>query len=281
MSRPCPEVKSRRGAPKRVNPEGLACPNLQCLYFGLTEAHLHAAFRRWQAWSGRTDPDRSRPCRSYDVHCPAPHPSLPSENSLAPDRQGAHCAGRRTEPFRCRAGRRAPVRPPSPAFLTRAGRHTESLHERCLRTLHIPHLQLDELGTWLRCAKQALWLWLASDPLTKILPVLELGPRTQTMAHRLLHSLRQILAPGCIPLFTSEGLHLSFYAARGALWDMARTETPRAERASVAGGGGLDLWPGEKKLPAAQAGSGDPRDAPLERDGSQGRLAGTRASPEA
>jgi hypothetical protein len=90
-----------------------------------------------------------------------------------------------------------------------------------LRTLHIPHLQLDERRTWLRCAKQALWLWLASDPLTKILPVLELGPRTQTMAHRLLHSLRQILAPGCIPLFTSDGLHLSFYAARGALWDMA------------------------------------------------------------
>jgi IS1 family transposase len=57
-----------------------------------------------------------------------------------------------------------------------------------------------------------LWLWLAIDPLTKILPVLELGPRTQTMAHRLIHSLRQILAPGCLPLFTSDGLNLYFYA---------------------------------------------------------------------
>jgi hypothetical protein len=32
------------------------------------------------------------------------------------------------------------------------------------------------------------------------------------MAHRLIHSLRQILAPGCVPLFTSDGLNLYFYA---------------------------------------------------------------------
>ena len=32
------------------------------------------------------------------------------------------------------------------------------------------------------------------------------------MAHRLTHSLRQSLAPGCLPLFTSDGLNLYFYA---------------------------------------------------------------------
>jgi len=32
------------------------------------------------------------------------------------------------------------------------------------------------------------------------------------MAHLLIHSLRQILAPGCLPLFTSDGLNLYFYA---------------------------------------------------------------------
>ena len=68
------------------------------------------------------------------------------------------------------------------------------------------------LRTRLRCATQVLWLWLAIDPLTKILPVLELGPRTQSMAHQLIHSLRQSLAPGCIPLFTSDGLNFYFYA---------------------------------------------------------------------
>ena len=40
--RPWREVKSRRGAPKRVNTEGFACPNRKCLYSGITDAHVHA-----------------------------------------------------------------------------------------------------------------------------------------------------------------------------------------------------------------------------------------------
>jgi IS1 family transposase len=97
-------------------------------------------------------------------------------------------------------------------WLTRAGQHAQTLHQRFFSSLRLPHLQLDELRTRLRSAKRILWLWLAIDPLTKILPVLELGPRTQHMAHVLIHSLRQSLAPGCLPLFTSDGLNLYFYA---------------------------------------------------------------------
>jgi len=71
---------------------------------------------------------------------------------------------------------------------------------------------LDELRTRLRSYTQVLWLWLAIDPLTKTIPVLHLGPRTQNMAHLVIHSLRQLLAPGCLPLFTSDGLNVYFYA---------------------------------------------------------------------
>jgi transposase-like protein len=35
-------MKSRRGAPKRVNTEGFACPNPQCPYAGITDAGVHA-----------------------------------------------------------------------------------------------------------------------------------------------------------------------------------------------------------------------------------------------
>ena len=97
-------------------------------------------------------------------------------------------------------------------WLTRAGKHAETFHERCFRNLHIHHIQLDELRTRLRCTKQVLWLWVAIDPRTKILPVLYLGPRTQHVAHRVIHSLRQLLTPDCFPLFTSDGLNLYFYA---------------------------------------------------------------------
>jgi transposase-like protein len=40
--RPWREMKSRRGAPKRVNTEGFACPNPKCPYFGSTDDQIHA-----------------------------------------------------------------------------------------------------------------------------------------------------------------------------------------------------------------------------------------------
>jgi hypothetical protein len=123
-------------------------------------------------------------------------------------------------------------------WLSRAGEHAHTLHERCFFHLHLPHLQLDELRTRLRCAKQMLWLWLAIDPLTKILPALELGPRTQIKAHRLIHALQQRLAPGCIPLFTSDGLNLYFYAltAHFGHWLQVRRRGREVLRWQVAAG---------------------------------------------
>jgi hypothetical protein len=49
ISTPWGEMKSRRGAPKRVNTAGYACPNAQCPYCGITDVQIHAAFWRWQA----------------------------------------------------------------------------------------------------------------------------------------------------------------------------------------------------------------------------------------
>ena len=40
--RPWSEVKSRRGALKRIQTEGYACPNQQCSYFGITDDRIHA-----------------------------------------------------------------------------------------------------------------------------------------------------------------------------------------------------------------------------------------------
>jgi hypothetical protein len=95
---------------------------------------------------------------------------------------------------------------PITTWLTRAGKHAELFHERCFRNLHIPHLQLDEIRTRLRSSTQVLWLWLAIDPRTKILPVLHLGPRTQYAAHLLIHSLQQLLAPGYLPVLATQDI---------------------------------------------------------------------------
>jgi hypothetical protein len=84
------------------------------------------------------------------------------------------------------------------------------------------------------------------------------------MAHTVIHSLRQILAPGSLPLFTSDGFNLSFSAALRSCWTLAPGGSERAERASLAGGSGVDLRAGEEKLPMPQAGSAHPPHAPLD-----------------
>ena len=40
--RPWHEVKSRRGAPKRINTHGFACPTPTCAYYRITDAQVHA-----------------------------------------------------------------------------------------------------------------------------------------------------------------------------------------------------------------------------------------------
>jgi IS1 family transposase len=146
-----------------VETEGFACPNNQCPYAGITDAHIHALVGDGKhGHAERVFGHRQATITSLSDSC-----------------------------WRARAD----------LARTLASRH-----------LHLPHLQLDELRTRLRSYTQVLCLWLAIDPLSKIIPVLHLGSRTQISAHKVIHSLRQVLAPGCVPLFTSDGLNLYFYA---------------------------------------------------------------------
>ena len=209
--RPWREVKSRRGAPKRIDTEGFACPNQQCKYFGITDAHMHALVgdgKHGQA--ERIQTFRCQACRttfSARRNTPLYRLKTPSQQVavvLSALAEGLDLsAAERVFGFRHATMTR---------WLIRAGGHAHTLHERFFCYLHLPHLQLDELRTRLRCATEVLWLWLAIDPRTKILPVLYLGPRTQHAAHMVIHFLRHLLVPGCVPLFTSDGLNLYFYA---------------------------------------------------------------------
>jgi transposase-like protein len=209
--RPWREVKSRRGAPKRVNTQAFACPNHQCPYSGITDAHIHALVgdgthglaERIQTFRGpacHTTFSARRHTPLYRLKTPSHQIGLVlTARAYGLDPSAAE---------RIFGYRQATIT----TWLSRAGSHAQALHEHYFCTLQLPHLQLDELRTRLRSSTHVLWLWLAIDPLTKILPVLHLGPRTQNAAHTVIHSLRQILAPGYLPLFTSDGLNLYFYA---------------------------------------------------------------------
>jgi IS1 family transposase len=208
---PWRELKSRRGAPKRVNTEGFACPNQQCSYFGSTDAQIHALVG---------DGTHGLAERIQTFRCQACHTTFtarrhtPLYRLKTPSHQIALVLSALAEGLDASAAERVfGFRQTTIThWLARAGEHAQFLHERSFCNFQILHVQLDELRTRLRCATSVLWLWLAIDPLTKVLPVLQLGPRTQPMAHQLIHSLRHLLAPGCLPLFTSDGLNLYFYA---------------------------------------------------------------------
>ena len=235
--RPWSEVKSRRGAPKRIDTQGFACPNRQCPYFGITEAQVHALVG--DGTHGRAEQIQTFRCQACHTTFSARR-HTPLYRLKTPSRQVAVVLTALAEGLDPSAAervfgyRQATIT----TWLSRAGEHAQTLHKRYFRTLQLPHLQLDELRTRLRSAKQVLWLWLAIDPLTKIIPVLQLGPRTQIAAHMVIHSLRQILAPGCLPLFTSDGLNLYFYAltAHFGQWLKRNCRGQKARQWQVAAG---------------------------------------------
>src|SRR5215472_13733928 len=75
--RPWSEVKSRRGAPKRVNTAGFACPNRQCPYFGNTDASFHALVGDGK--HGSAEPIQTFRCQACRTTftCPSQHAPLP------------------------------------------------------------------------------------------------------------------------------------------------------------------------------------------------------------
>jgi IS1 family transposase len=57
-----------------------------------------------------------------------------------------------------------------------------------------------------RLSHSSHWVWAAIDPVTKLLLTLDVGERTRAMAQRVVHQVGQGLAPGCVPLFLTDGL---------------------------------------------------------------------------
>jgi hypothetical protein len=258
---PWREVKSRRGAPKRIDTEGFACPNQQCLYFGITDAKVHALVGDGK--HGRTEhiqTFRCQACRSTFTS----RRNTPLYRLKTPSHQIAIVLSALAEGLDPSAAERvfgfrhATIT----TWLSRAGEHAQSLHEHFFCHLQLPHLQLDELRTRLRCSQHVVWLWLAIDPRSKILPVLHLGARTQHMAHRVIYSLRELLAAFLPSAFHQRWAQPLLLCTDSPFWRLAPGASSREGRTPMAGGGGPDLRPGEKMLSATQAGACLAGDAP-------------------
>jgi IS1 family transposase len=106
-------------------------------------------------------------------------------------------------------------------WLGEAAEQLRAFSASFLCALHLEQLQLDELYAVLRDRKAGeisneeaiqrlerspYWVWTAMDPQSKLLVVVEVGSRTLAMAQRVVHQVTAVLAPGCVPLFLTDGL---------------------------------------------------------------------------
>ena len=107
-------------------------------------------------------------------------------------------------------------------WLVEAAEQLRAFSRYFLCDVHVEQLQLDELYAVLRALKAGeigedeaiqrlecspAWVWTAMDPDSKLLLVIEVGTHTLAMAQRVVHQMVQVLAPGCVPLFLTDGLN--------------------------------------------------------------------------
>src|SRR5499433_3041825 len=105
-------------------------------------------------------------------------------------------------------------------WLVEVADHATAFARYFLHDVRVTQIQLDELFALLsavqagevseaeaitRLSRSPHWVWAALDPVTKLLLTIDVGDRTLAMAQRVVHQVVQVLAPGCVPLFLSDG----------------------------------------------------------------------------
>lgn len=127
-------------------------------------------------------------------------------------------------------------------WLVETAEQLEAFSAYFLHELHVSQVQLDELSAVLRAvrdgdvseaeaierlSRSSHWVWTAIDPETTLLLSVQVGERTLAMAQAVLHQIVQVLAPGCVPLFVSDGYrnYLTAIVAHFGCW----VQSPRRQ----------------------------------------------------
>src|SRR3989441_10659127 len=212
-----PPITSRRGRPRQVDTSRHFCPNPIC------------AYRGWVGWGNLSanghpsgGPWRQLHCTACDGYCLETHGTLFHGKRVTPDLL-VWAVGALAEGLGIRAVARGFEVAPNTVlhWLVEAADHLKVFSQYFLHDVRVTQVQLDELYALLSAAKggevseaEALhrlsrsphWVWVALDPVTKLLLTIDVGDRTLAMAQRLVHQVAQVFAPGCVPLFLTDGL---------------------------------------------------------------------------
>src|SRR4029450_11280773 len=105
-------------------------------------------------------------------------------------------------------------------WLGGAAEQLRAFSQHFLHDVRVRQVQLDELFALLSAVKEGevseaeaierlerspRWVWVAMDPESKLLLAIDVGHRTLAMAQHVVHSVAQVLAPDCAPLFLTDG----------------------------------------------------------------------------
>jgi hypothetical protein len=105
-------------------------------------------------------------------------------------------------------------------WLVEVAEQLQAFSQYFLHDVRVTQVQLDELFALLSAVRtgevseaeaiQCLspsphWVWTAIDPESKLLLGLDVGERTLAMAQCVVHQVAEVLAPGCMPLFLTDG----------------------------------------------------------------------------
>ena len=206
---PWQEARSKRGRKKEINTEGHCCLNPFCAYFRIMDAAVHALVGNGVQGPHKIQLLRCQACRcGFSSRRNTPLYYLKTnveriEMCLWLLAEGVDIAVlvRFTRHVDATLSR----------WLERAGRHSERLHQQLFVNLDLAYVQIDELKAPIVGDKEN-WLWAAIEPLTKIVPAIHVGKRSNDDAMVFIHQLVLCLAPGCVPAFTSDGLRQYFFA---------------------------------------------------------------------
>src|SRR5499426_815161 len=213
---PPPLITYARGRKRTIDSQKQFCPDLDCSYYGWLgrgniRANGHPGGTPWRQFQCVS-------CLGYfhQLHGTPLHGKHVAIDTLV------WAVGALAEGLGIRAVARVFGVDPNTvlAWLVEVAEHATAFSQYFLHDVHVTQVQLDELFALLsavkagevsdaeaiqRLSRSPHWVWGAIDPVAKLLLTIDVGDRTLAMAQRVVHQVVQVVAPGCVPLFLTDG----------------------------------------------------------------------------
>ncbi len=239
-SAPPPRLVATRGRRREVNTSTHFCPNPACAYKGWVgrgniRANGHPGGSPWRQL-------QCVACHGYFQETQG----TPMHGKRVPPELLVWAVGALAEGLGLRAVARVFEVDPNTvlAWLVEAADHAVAFSRYFLHDVRITQVQLDELFALLstvkdgevseakaiqRLSRSPHWVWVALDPVSKLLLTVAVGDHTLAMAQGVVHQVVQVLAPDCVPLFLTDGFKEYITALLTHYGHWVKPARPRAQ----------------------------------------------------